>query len=61
MNRARRDRKRANERAAGKHTQSDHTPGIVPEGRRTAGPVGCPVCRPGPKKWDRGLAGKATG
>ena len=60
MNRARRDRKRTNERKAGRHTQADHEPGTVPEGRRTPGPVNCPACRPAAKKWDRDLAGKAT-
>ncbi len=60
MNRARRDRKRANERRAGRHTQADHEPGAVPEGKRTPGPVNCAVCRPGPKVWDRSLAGKAV-
>lgn len=37
-----------------------HPPGEVPEGRRTPGPVNCPRCRPGAKRWDRSLAGKAT-
>ncbi len=64
MNRARRDRKRANERAAGRtagrHTQADHKPGTVPDGKRTPGPTVCPVCRPAPGRWDRGLAGKAV-
>lgn len=60
MNRARRDRKNAREREAGRHTGADHVPGVVPEGKRTPGPVNCPVCRPGVKKWDRDLAGKAA-
>jgi hypothetical protein len=37
MNRSRRDRQRARERNAGGHTQADHKPGTVPEGKRTAG------------------------
>ena len=60
MNAARRARQRANEWAAGRHTDADHKPGVVPEGKRTPGPVKCPVCRPAPRKWDRGLAGKAA-
>jgi hypothetical protein len=50
MNKARRDRQRARERKAGGHTQADHKPGVVPGGMRTAGPVNCLVCRPGPRK-----------
>jgi hypothetical protein len=46
MNRARRDRQRANEVKAGRHSQADHKPGEVPEGKRTPGPVNCAVCRP---------------
>lgn len=46
MNRSRRMVKRMNEYKAGRHTQADHEPGVVPEGKRTAGPVNCPVCRP---------------
>ena len=49
MNAARRARQRANERKAGRHTGADHKPGTVPEGKKTPGPVNCPVCRPGPR------------
>jgi len=49
MNRSRRDRKRARELSAGRHTQADHSPGAIPEGKRTPGPVRCPVCRPAAK------------
>ncbi len=67
MTRERRDRKRAREREAGRHTGADHSTlqfiaagKARDEGKRTPGPVNCPVCRPGPKVWDRGLAGKAA-
>ncbi len=60
MTRAARNRKRRNEISAGRHSHVDHKPGTVPEGKRTPGPVNCPVCRPGAKKWDRSLAGRAA-
>jgi hypothetical protein len=46
MNRARRDRQKANRCQGGGHTAADHEPGAVREGRKTPGPVKCPVCRP---------------
>ncbi len=67
MTRAARNRKRANERKTTRHTGADHAALQLAaadkardEGMRTPGPVRCPVRRPGPKVWDRGLAGKAA-
>ena len=59
MTRAARARKKANHRLHRKHpahvqrVSPDH-PGGAPL------PVLCPACRPSPKKWDRGQAGKAV-
>ena len=59
MTRTARTRKKANHRLQHKHpvhvqrVNPDH-----PDGARL--PVRCPVCRPGPKKRDRSLAGKAV-
>ena len=48
MNRSRRMRKRMNQlQYTGKHT---HEPGVVPDGKRTPGPVNCERCRPRPKR-----------
>jgi hypothetical protein len=46
--------------AAGRHTGADHRRVPDPEYPGRFLPVLCPICRPGPKKWDRSLEGKAT-
>jgi len=67
MTRQKRLRQKLNRHEAGGHTALDHGSLAVAaglkseaEGKRTPGPVGCPVCRPGAKRWDRSLAGKAV-
>lgn len=67
MNAARRQRQHDNHTAAGQHSSNDHTLLQVQaavkaqeEGKNTPGPVNCPVCRPRPPVWDRGLAGKSA-
>ena len=59
MTRQARDRKKANYRRH--HPHPVHVQRVNPEHPHGAKlPVGCPVCRPAPRKWDRSLAGKAA-
>lgn len=54
-----RARKKANHRT--RHPHPAHVQRVNPDHPQGSPlPVLCPVCRPGPKKWDRSRAGKAA-
>lgn len=65
MNAARRRRKKANHRIRHPHPshqarQAAAAAAAVADGKRTPYAVRCPVCRGGPKTWDRSQGGKAA-
>lgn len=59
MTRTARARKKANH--ARHHAHPAHVRRASPDHPGGAPlPANCPVCRPGPQKWDRGQTGKAV-